>query len=91
MGKNVTMPQREAKQPQQEKLTYEQLEQVAREASQQANMFLEELKKMNNEHMFRRLDYLFAIIANGDKFPEEFVKTSVEEVIGIMTVKQKAE
>lgn len=77
--------------PKEEKLTYEQLEQVAKEASRQANYFLAELNKRNDDQLLRRLDYLLAIVANGDKFPADFVATCVAEIQLIMTIPNKSQ
>lgn len=83
--------ERELKPNQIAKPTYEELEKIAQEASQQADYFLKELHKLNNENMFRRLDYLFSIVANREAFTKEFVEKTIAEIESAITIKTNKE
>lgn len=68
------------------KLSYEELEKVAHELDAQCQKFYMELQNANMTNAFKRLDYLFKVVENADKFPQEFVKHCIEEVVNSMEV-----
>lgn len=59
------------------KLTYEELEKIAINLSNQLN-------KVNT--VLNRLPYLFKVVEFADKFHDEFVKSCVKEIEEIMTI-----
>lgn len=90
-GKVVEMtPQaKETEQPQ--KMSYEQLEQIAHQLSEQARQLYGQLQKSNLSNMFKRLDYLFKVVENGHMFKQDFLDRCVKEIEDIMTVPEEPE
>lgn len=65
------------------KLSYEELEQVAVQLSNEVNQLR---SSFNVEMALRRLSYLFEVVKNREAFPTEFVNDCVSEIIENMTV-----
>ena len=62
------------------KLTYEQLEDFARQLSEQNTNLRKKLNEVNMLTSFKRLDYLFEIIKTKDVFDSEFYNNCVDEI-----------
>lgn len=82
-------PTSEASRP--EKMSYEQLENIAHQLSDQAKQLYAKLQEANMVNMFKRLDYLFKVIENAHAFNEEFVAKCVDEIEDLMTVPETEE
>ena len=67
-----------------EKLSYEQLENVAAELQKRCATLLGELQNANMFNMFKRLDYLFKVVENNTRFSVEFARKCVEEIEMLM-------
>lgn len=74
-----------------EKMSYEQLENVAHQLSEQAKHLYAKLQEANMTNMFKRLDYLFKVVENAHAFSEEFVAKCVAEIEDLMTVPESEE
>lgn len=74
-----------------EKMSYEQLENVAHQLSEQAKHLYAKLQEANMSNMFKRLDYLFKVVENAHAFKEEFVAKCVAEIEDLMTVPEAVE
>ena len=85
----MTPQAKETEQPQ--KMSYEQLEQVAHQLSEQARQLYGQLQKSNLSNMFKRLDYLFKVVENGHMFKQDFLEKCVKEIEDIMTVPEEPE
>lgn len=72
-----------------EKLTYEQLEQIALQLQNRAMQAEARFNAINLAAM--RLDYLFRILDKAPLFPKEFVDECVAEVIDRLEVKKNPE
>lgn len=72
-----------------EKMTYEQLENIAYQLSDQAKQLYAKLQEANMENMFKRLDYLFKVLENNFSFSEEFVKKCASEIEALITVPEE--
>lgn len=68
------------------KMSYEQLENVAHQLSEQVRQLYAKLQESNLENMFKRLDYLFKVIENAHAFNEEFVSKCISEIESLMTL-----
>ena len=68
-----------------EKLSYEQLENVAAELQKRCATLYTELQNANMFNVFKRLDYLFKVIENKNVLPAGFVDDCVREVMSLMT------
>lgn len=82
--KTVKVMHSEAERP--NKMSYEQLENVAHQLSEQAKKLYAELQNANMSNLFKRLDYLFKVIENQHMFSQSFVDKCVTEIEDIITV-----
>lgn len=74
-----------------EKMSYEQLENVAHQLSEQNRQLFAKLQELNMASIFKRLDYLFKVIANGHMFKQDFLEKCIAEVENLMTVPEQEE
>ena len=72
-----------------QKMTYEQLESVARQLSEQNKELYTKLQQMDMMNIFKRLDYLFRVIENHTKFGKAFVDKCKDEIVTLMTIPEK--
>ena len=82
-------PTTEAARP--EKMSYEQLENIAHQLSNQAKQLYAKLQEANMVNMFKRLDYLFKVVENTRNFPTEFTTKCITEIMDLMTVPETEE
>ena len=73
------------------KMSYEQLENVAHQLSEQARQLYSQLQKSNMTNMFKRLDYLFKVVENGHMFKQNFLEKCIAEIEELMTVPEVEE
>lgn len=85
----VTKMQLEAERP--EKMSYEQLENVAHQLSEQAKQLYMQLQNANMSNMFKRLDYLFKVVENSHMFKLDFVNKCINEIEDFMTIPEETE
>lgn len=88
-GKAVNFTPKEAKKP--EKMSYEQLENVAHQLSNQVQQLHAKLYEANVNNIFKRLDYLFKVVENAHAFNEAFVTKCLTEIEELMTVPEPEE
>ena len=74
-----------------EKMSYEQLEQVAHQLSEQAKQLYMKLQDANMNNIFKRLDYLFKVVENGHMFKQDFLEKCIAEIEELMTVPEVEE
>ena len=75
----------------QQRLSYEQLNDICSELYQQNQQMKRQIHQMNIENMFKRLDYLFKVIENSGKFDAGFVDMCTEEIQQAMTAPEEEE
>lgn len=66
------------------KISYEELENFARQSSEQSRVLVQKLQEANMGNMLKRLDYLFRVVELGEQFDEDFVngcKAEIKEMI----------
>ncbi|HZJ99122.1 MAG TPA: hypothetical protein VFC79_03905, partial [Tissierellaceae bacterium] len=90
-GKVVEMTPQAKGTEQPQKMSYEQLEQVAHQLSEQARQLYGQLQKSNLSNMFKRLDYLFKVVENGHMFKQDFFERCIAEIEEIMTVPEETD
>lgn len=90
-GKIMKMFSQEKEEEKPQKMSYEQLEQVAHQLSEQANQLYGQLQKANLSNMFKRLDYLFKVVENGHIFNQAFLDKCIKEIEDIMTIPEEPE
>ena len=89
--KKVVKMQPVTKDERPEKLSYEQLENVAHQLSEQTKQLYMKLQAANMSNMFKRLDYLFKVVENGHMFKQDFLEKCIAEIEEIMTVPEETE
>ena len=88
--KEVKMdPKAKVVQPHPEKMSYEQMVNIANQLQSQNRELVVRLNNLAD--IYHRLDYLFKVIANADKFNKEFIDKCVKEVEEIMTIPEQPE
>lgn len=73
------------------KLSYEELKNIAGQLQQQNNFMREQLMKLRNEEMYKRVDYLFKVLENKNVFDEGFYGKVVNELQEILTIPEQEE
>ena len=89
--KKVVKMQPATKDERPEKLSYEQLENVAHQLSEQAKQLYMKLQAANMSNMLKRLDYLFKVVENGHMFKQDFLEKCIAEIEEIMTVPEETD
>lgn len=75
-------------QPQEQKFSYEQLNNICSELYQQNQNLHRQLQQANMVNMFKRLDYLFMVLKYNNIFnDEEFVQACIDEIKDAIIVK----
>src|SRR5574344_2106931 len=86
--KNETA-EKTAKMTKKEKMSYEELENIAHQLSEQSRVLMQKLQEANMTNAFKRLDYLFKVIDMAHMFEEEFVTECVNEVKGLIQIPEE--
>lgn len=76
------------------KLTYEELENVAHQLSEQCREMAARLQNNDLNNVFRRLDFLFAVLQNKESFVEkhaDFLEKCTEEIVALITIPEAEE
>ena len=73
------------------KMSYEQLENIAHQLSEQAKQLYMKLQAANISNMFKRLDYLFKVVENGHMFKQDFLEKCIAEIEELMTVPEETD
>lgn len=89
--KKVVKMQPATKDERPEKMSYEQLENVAHQLSEQAKQLYMKLQAANMSNIFKRLDYLFKVVENGHMFKQDFLEKCIAEIEEIMTVPEETD
>ena len=74
-----------------EKMSYDQLESVAHQLSEQNRQMFAKLQELNMVNMFKRLDYLFKVIENGHMFKQDFLEKCIAEIESLITIPKQEE
>lgn len=76
----------EKKEVTKEKLTYEELNNVCHQLSEQSRTLYQQLQEANLNNVFRRLDYLFAVLDKHEFFDNSFVEKCATEIVNMITI-----
>ena len=68
------------KPPKKEKMSYEELENIAHQLSEQSRVLIQKLQDANMTNAFKRLDYLFKVIDMAHMFEEEIVTECIKSL-----------
>lgn len=66
--------------PVQDKLTYEQLNNVCNQLMMQNKQLMQKCQELESYNMFKRLDYLFMILKYKDSFDTDFIISCADEI-----------
>lgn len=81
----------EKEEPKQQKYTYEELNNICIQLSQQNQELIMQLRQANQVNMFKRLDYLFKVVEIANSigtwhFNDDFIQKCIEEIQEAMTI-----
>ena len=88
--KVVKMEPTESKVTNPEKMSYEELENVAHQLSEQSRQLYAKLQEVNLSNIFKRLDYLFKVVENGNMFSPDFLNHCIAEIEGLLTISEES-
>ena len=88
-GKVVEMQPTTKETERPEKMSYEQLENIAHQLSEQAKQLYMKLQVANMSNIFKRLDYLFKVVENGYIFQQDFLEKCIAEIEELLTVPEE--
>lgn len=71
------------------KLSYEELENVAHQLSEQSRQLYAKLQQVELEKVYKRLDYLFKVMEFPTFFNDSFVEACAKEIEEIMTISEE--
>lgn len=72
-----------------EKMSYEQLENIAHQLSEQNRNMYARLQELQSNMMLKRLDFLFRVLENEKMFPDEYIDSVVDEIRESLTIPDK--
>ena len=72
------------------KLSYEELENVAHQLSEQSRQLYAKLQQSELNNVYKRLDYLFKILEFRSCFEDSFINKCVNEIEEIMTIPEES-
>ena len=72
-----------------EKMSYEELENIAHQLSEQSRVLMQKLQEANMGNMFKRLDYLFKIIEFEHRFDDNFTNKCVKEIQDMISIPEE--
>ena len=73
------------------KMSYEQLENIAHQLSEQSRQLYTKLQEANMVNVFKRLDYLFKVVEHSSVFNRRFVGKCINEIEELMTIPESDE
>lgn len=79
----------EAKSP--SKMSYEQLENIAHQLSEQSQVLARKLQEANMTNAFKRLDYLFKVVENKEVFNSSFLADCLIEIESSISIPEDKE
>ena len=74
-----------------ERMSYEQLNNIAHQLSEQNRQLYMKLQEANLANMKMRLDFLFKVVENFEMFTPEFSEKCVKEIEELMTLPEEEE
>lgn len=77
----------------QEKLSYDELNQVSQQLFQENKMLRTKIQELSVEAFYKRIDYMFKVVELASVFSKEFVERTIQEIETVMKAEeeQKAE
>lgn len=69
------------------KLSYDELYKIAQSLNTSNAELQRRLNDLALSNFFTRLEFLFKVVKFSDKFPQDFVKMCIDEVVASMTIR----
>lgn len=76
-------------QEQPKKLSYSELENTAQQLSAQNHRLQTAIQELNYNNFFTRLNFLFKVVDNLDKFSKDFAEKCIKEIEDLMSLPEK--
>lgn len=73
------------------KMSYEQLSDMAWKLNEQVNTLYKKLQESNLYNTFKRLDYLFKVMEYSHMFDDSFVKDCTEEIKELIVIPKESD
>jgi hypothetical protein len=74
-----------------DKPTYEQLSEICQKFEAERNYYYKKLQEFNLANLYKRLDYLFKVMENSEKFSADFVVSCADEIEKAITIPEDTE
>lgn len=88
-AKEIVVEDTSAKVEKPKKMSYEQLENIAHQLSEQSKRLYEKLQEAYLENTFRRIEFLFKVVENAHIFNKDFSEKCIMEIESLMTLKEE--
>ena len=69
-----------------EKMSYEELENIAHQLSEQSRVLMQKLQEANMSNMFKRVDYLFKVLEFENMFSDNFIDKCAQEIQDMISI-----
>lgn len=76
---------------QEDKIPYDKLYAIAESLKATNTELYRRLNDASLGNFFTRLEFLFKVVKHSEKFPEDFVKKCVDEIVSSMTIEENKE
>lgn len=74
-----------------EKMSYEELENIAHQLSEQSRVLMQKLQEANMSNMFKRVDYLFKVLEFENMFSDSFIDKCAQEIQDMISIPEEEE
>lgn len=71
------------------KLSYEELENVARQLSEQNKIMYRRIQELETNEIFTRLGFLFKVVEFANRFNSEFLNKCTQEIEQLITIPEE--
>ena len=72
-----------------EKMSYEELENIAHQLSEQSRVLMQKLQEANMSNMFKRIDYLFKVLEFENMFSDSFIDKCAQEIQDMISIPEE--
>ena len=74
-----------------QKISYDKLKEIASQLHNQNQQLVSRVRELEFTLNQVRLEYLFAVVKHGDKFPQEFVEMCTKDIVRALSPIEKKE
>ena len=73
----------------QEKLSYDELNQVSQQLFQENKMLRTKVQELSVEAFYKRIEYMFKVVELASVFSKEFVERTIQEIETVMKAEEE--